>query len=199
MSAPTTARGKTAVDWLRRQPRRNLLVAALLPVLVIMWLPLLTGGSKPAASTAPTVATPTPPSAPLAEMAAPSAEIPDLPAVTKLSERVHELLVPFQPRWQPESAQPADTSPGDRTPRSDPTPEGPLADLETDDRQLVPTTILISAGQPPIAIVNGRACRVGDAVHGHTVIAIAEQHMTYRRGSDSVAVRLPAPRLGDKR
>ena len=39
----------------------------------------------------------------------------------------------------------------------------------------------------------------GDAVHGPTVIAIAEQPMLYRSGSDTVAVRLPAPRLGDKR
>lgn len=199
MSAPTTAPGRTAVDWLRRQPRRNLLVVALLPVLVIMWLPLLTGGSKSAPSTAPIIATPTPPSAPLAELAAPSAEIPDLPTVTRLGERIHELLVPYQPRWQPEPAPPVDTSPGHGTPPSDPAPRGPVAERSTDDRQLVPTTILISAGQPPIAIVNGRAYRVGDAVHGHTVIAIAEQHMLYRSGSDTVAVRLPAPRLGDKR
>ncbi len=193
MSAPTTAPGRTAVDWLRRQPRRNLLVLALLPVLVMMWVPLLTGGSKPAPSTAPTVATQTPPSAPLAEVATPSAELPGLPAVTRLGDRIQELLVPYQPRWQPEPTPPEDTSPGDRTPR------GSVAEPSTDDRQLVPSTILISSGQPPIAIVNGRAYRVGDAVHGHTVIAIAEQHMLYRSGSNTVAVRLPTPRLGDKR
>lgn len=199
MSAPTTGPGRTTVDWLRRQPRRNLLVVALLPVLVIAWLPLLTGGSKPTPSTTPPGATPTPPSTPLAEMAAPSAEIPDQPAVARLGGRIHELLVPYQPRWQPESARPADTSPDGRTSQSDPASRASLAEPETDDRQLVPSTILISAGRPPIAIVNGRACRVGDAVHGHTVIAIAEQHMLYRSGSGTVAVRLPAPRLGARR
>ena len=196
MSTATPARRRTAVDWLRRQPRRNLLVIALLPVLVMMWVPLLTGGSKPAPAAAPTVATPAPPSAPLAEMAAPSAELPGLPAVTRLGDRIQELLVPYQPRWQADPAPPRDTSPRGRTP---PPQKGSIADLETDDEHLVPSTILMSSGRPPIAIVSGRAYRVGDSVHGHTVIAIAEQHMLYRSGSNTVAVRLPSPRLGDKR
>lgn len=192
----TTTRARTAVDWLRRQPKRNLLVLALLPVLVMLWLPLLSGGSKSAPSAPAAGPLPSPPSAPLAEMAAPEADALDLPAVTRLSDRIEALMVPYEPRWQP-TREP--TRPGNSTtPAIDNTPKGSVADLESDDEQLVPSTILISPGRPPIAIVRGRSCRVGDAVHGHTVIAIAEQHMLYRSGSDTVAVRLPAPRLGEK-
>ncbi len=194
MTAAGEAPGPAMLARLRRQPKRALLVAALVPVLVILWIPLLTGGSKPASVPQPATTQPAteaaspPPSAPLAEMAPSTPAAIGRAGVTELSTRIDDLRRPYEPRWHPTDNAPA-------------APAAAIAPIrvEHDAPQLTPSSILVSPGTRPIAIVQGRPCGVGDAVLGHTIVDITERHVVYRHESRVLTVPLSPPSLGGHR
>lgn len=182
----TTAR---AMVWLRRQPKRNLLLVALVPLMVWLWLPLLGGDKRrpPAAPEAtgqtPNGATPspnaTPFAAPLAETAGPQA----------LAQRLAASTAPFTPRWR-ELDDPApfrSTAPGVQ---STPNSAGPT--------DWTPTTIVLSAGTPPLAVVQGRPRQIGDRLGARELVAIEEHRVVWREGAVLIPVALPGP-TGDSR
>jgi hypothetical protein len=178
------------VARLRRLPKRYFALALLLPVLVVLWLPLLTGKSKsrPAAATAAT-ADAAVAAAPAAETAVPAgAEAPaatPIEAAAELNLRVAKMLEPFEPRWR-EAADPVPFR----------APAVIAAEtLAAADAELVPTTIVLSSGQAPIAIIDGQAWRPGDSIGDRTIVAIEERRVLFREGNKTYAVSLPEARL----
>jgi hypothetical protein len=179
---------------LRRMPRRQLLVIALLPVLVLAWLPLLRGG-------APTATTPA--GAELAAKLPPDAPTPAAPpgetalvatmaggspaAILALGERLRAVQAPFVPRWRGRAAVTGDA----------PLPAAAIADHTP--AELTPTAILLTRNGPPVAIVQGKPQRVGDQVLGYTIVAIAEGRVDYVQGSRHLTVPLPNKQLGAPR
>ena len=133
-----------AVAWLRRQPKRNLLLLALVPLLVWLWLPLL-GGERsrptpppPALGNAPAAVVPgTAFAAPLAETAGPLA----------MAQRLAALTAPYQPRWHEHD---------DPAPFRSTAPGAAATSTETGPTNWTPTTIVLSDGGPPLAVVQGR-------------------------------------------
>jgi hypothetical protein len=99
-------------------------------------------------------------------------------------------MLPFEPRWQPA---PEPSLSKDNAPNESLTAAG------LDAAGLTPSTILMSPGRPAIAIVQGRPCRIGDSILGVTLVGIAEQHVLYRSGNDTLTVQLPSPPLGGPR
>lgn len=175
-----------AVAWLRRQQKRNLLLLVLVPVLVWLWLPLL-GGDRRRPTPAP-AAVPSAPAgaAPASALAAPLAETAG-PLV--MAQRLAALTAPYQPRWH-ELHDPApfrSTAPGAAATSAD---AGPTS--------WTPTTIVLSDGAPPLAVVQGRLRRLGDHLGPRELVAIEEHRIVWREGAVLIPVALPGP-TGDSR
>lgn len=49
-------------------------------------------------------------------------------------------------------------------------------------------------GPRPIAIVDGRACRVGTVLSGYRLTAIEREHVVFQRAGEQVILRLPPPK-----
>lgn len=195
-----------ALVWLRTRPPRQWLLAALLPVLVGAWLPLLRGRAdgpsaapttpSPAATNAGTFANPPPglapgPSSPLAaaplgEIAAPLGAL----ATQPFEQRLQALGRAYQPRWSAE----ADPAPFRSTLR---------AEVQGNDTTAIgtswtPTAIVLSPTAPAIAIVQGAPRHVGDRIGERTLIAIEEHRIVYREGDVTIPIALPTPQLGGR-
>lgn len=199
------ATGKSA-----RLTRRHVVLIALVPVLFAVWIPVLSGGSRrPAPAPTPTAvpaetAPDAPPATPVAETAIESAtDAGPLAAVVtssnELTQRLSALSTPFQPRWAMRRSDPFQkpTGPGPETaPTPAPSPTQPMASRQ--DVDLAPAAVLLSAGQQPLAIIGGRTYRPGDEVLGHTIVAIEERRVVFRRADQTFAVSMPAPTLGQE-
>lgn len=184
-SAAETSPAKALV-WLRRQPKRNLLLVALVPLLVWLWLPLLGGGKQRPTPTPAVVDTPpnvvtatTPGAAPLAEIAGPQA----------LAQRLAASTAPFTPRWREHD---------DPTPFRSTAPGVPDTASPTGPTNWTPTTIVLSAGAPPLAVVQGRPRQLGDRLGARELVAIEEHRIVWREGTVLIPVALPGP-TGDPR
>ncbi len=186
-TAAAATPGARALSWVRRQPKRHLLLVALVPVLLLLWLPILTGGTTPAAvaakTTPPVAGTAPVAAAPAGESAPGSLATTTIAAAAALEQRVRTLTAPFQPRWIATTPAPV-TAP----PRAAADPISYSA--------LVPSAILLSRGGDPVAIVQGRACRVGDVVAGRTIVAIEERRVVYREGGRTVTADMTGTALG---
>lgn len=188
------ARGAAFAAWLRRQPRRNLLLLALVPVLVMMWLPLLKGQARNAPAAAPGAASSAMPAdvaaAPLAESAPRAPGPAAIAATAEFEARVKKLIEPYRPRWSGIAAM---TTP-------EPAPQAPAARPDPATwSALVPTMILITRGAEPLAIVQGRTCRVGDNVAGRTIVAIEERRVIYRDGDNTITAAMASSPPGGQR
>lgn len=202
-----------ALVWLRTRPPRQWLLAALLPVLVGAWLPLLRGRTDgpsaapttpssstttppPAATNAGTFANPppglapgpssTPAAAPLGELAAPLGAL----ATQPFEQRLQALRRAYQPRWSAE----ADPAPFRSTLR---------AEVQGNDTTAIgtswtPTAIVLSPTAPAIAIVQGAPRHIGDRIGERTLIAIEEHRVVYREGDVTIPIALPTPQLGGR-
>ena len=175
-----------AVAWLRRQPKRNLLLLALVPMLVWLWLPLL-GGERRRPTPTPT-APPNVPAAvvpgtafaaPLAESAGPLA----------MAQRLAALTAPYRPRWHEHD---------DPAPFRSTAPGAAATSTETGPTNWTPTTIVLSDGGPPLAVVQGRPRRIGDHLGPRELVAIEEHRVVWREGAVLIPVALPGP-TGDPR
>ena len=169
---------------LRRVPKRNLALVLLLPVLVALWLPLLTGTSR-SRGVAPPPGPGAPPSAPAAETAGEVTGTDAVTAAASLSQRLQQLDTPFRARWSP---------------AHDPAPfRAPsIVSAETVSdaaAELVPSSIVLSEGQTPVAIIGGRTYRPGDQIHGRNILGIEERRVLFREGNKTYAVSLPEPTL----
>ena len=200
MNPPTTTTGTNAPlaaarAFLRRQPKRNLLLLALLPVLVVAWLPLLTGRGG---SAVPALVPPPPPAtnglaaasgaaaAPLGEIAAAGAGLPLQP----FEQRLHALARPYTRRWSAD----ADPAPFRSTMgNAVASPAAPAA-----GSSWTPTAIVLSPTAPAIAIVQGAPRQVGDRIGERTLVAIEEHRVVYREGDVTIPIALPAPQLGGR-
>ena len=200
MNPPTTTTGTNAPlaaarAFLRRQPKRNLLLLALLPVLVVAWLPLLTGRGG---SATPALVPPPPPAtnglaaasgaaaAPLGEIAAAGAGLPLQP----FEQRLHALARPYTRRWSAD----ADPAPFRSTMgNAVASPAAPAA-----GSSWTPTAIVLSPTAPAIAIVQGAPRQVGDRIGERTLVAIEEHRVVYREGDVTIPIALPAPQLGGR-
>jgi len=172
-----------AVAWLRRQPKRNLLLLALVPVLVWLWLPLL-GGARPRPNPAPAaVANPTPASAPVAgtPFAAPLAEGAGPQGVAR---QLAALTAPYQPRWHEHD---------DPLPFRSTAPGAAATATEASPTNWTATTIVLSDGAPPLAVVQGRPRRIGDRLGPRELVAIEEHRIVWREGTVLIPVALPGP------
>lgn len=174
-----------AMAWLRRQPKRNLLLVALVPLMVWLWLPLLRGDKRnPAPAPGTTGRTPND-AAPAATFAAPfAAPLAETAGPQALAQRLAASTAPFTPRWR-ELDDPApfrSTAPGAET---TPNPTGPT--------NWTPTTIVLSAGAPPLAVVQGRPRQVGDRLGARELVAIEEHRIVWREGAVLIPVALPGP------
>lgn len=203
MNPPTTPAGTNAPlaaarAFLRRQPKRNLLLLALLPVLVVAWLPILTsrGGTGTPAAVPPPVApatngaaaAPVAPvaAAPLGEIAAPAAGLPLQP----FEQRLQALARPYARRWSA-AADPAPfrTTMG----AAAASPAAPAS-----GSSWTPTAIVLSPAAPAIAIVQGAPRQVGDRIGERTLVAIEEHRVVYREGDVTIPIALPIPQLGGR-
>ncbi|MBL8728004.1 MAG: hypothetical protein JNM25_06210 [Planctomycetes bacterium] len=199
-----------------RLTRRHVVLIALLPVLVAVWIPVMSGGRRPATATppspgvapAPPVAAADdepgepgpPPAAPGVETAAAVPLHRVVAGAGELTRRLQALSTPFQPRWTRTAGDPfAIATPAPV--RTAPTDIASLPRLELaarPDPDLVPTAVLLSAGQEPLAIIGGRTYRPGDEVAGHRIVTIEERRVVFRRGDRTLPVSIPAPTLGQE-
>lgn len=197
----------------RRLTRRHLVLLALVPVLCAVWVPVLTGGSRrpppaPVPKTSPVepgAATEAPPAAPTGEVAAADPADASAPLASvvvtsnELTQRLAALATPFQPRWTVRRSDPFQKPPAAVTaaaPAPSPSPSVPVANRQ--DQDLAPAAVLLSPGQQPLAIIGGRTYRPGDDVAGHTIVAIEERRVVFRRADQTFAVSMPAPSLGQE-
>lgn len=178
--------------WLARQPRRNVLLVALLPVLVWLWLPLL-GGSRQDAAPAPgaavsqpAAASGQPPPMPAGEVAVPTTIADGILAVAAFEARLRELTQPYRPRLGAETNAPVEAAPG-------------VEPAGTPFTGLVPSAILLSRGGEAMAIVQGNAYRIGDTVAGRTIVAIEERRVVYREGTRTFTAEMGGATLGGHR
>ena len=184
--------------FLRRQPKRNLLLAALLPVLVGAWLPILRGRSD-AAPTPPAVPSsqptsgPTPPAAAAPIAAAPLGEVANLApgmALQPFEHRLQALARPYARRWSPDhDPAPFRTTMGAAVANPTAAAGGPT---------WTPTALVLSPSAPAIAIVQGAPRQVGDRIGERTLITIEEHRVVYREGDVTIPIALPAPQLGGR-
>lgn len=198
---------KAGAGRLARLGKRHLVLLALLPLLIVVWIPVLGGGSRRAPTpppAAPAVTEPEPPStsgsaetppAPLGESAA--AAMPLVIASTReLTTRLATLATPYRPRWSIRRGDPfvPATAAAVRPAAAPPaTPTDEVTDRQ--DTDLEPSAVLLSEGQPPLAIIGGRSCRPGDDVAGHTIVTIEERRVVYRRADRTFAVSIRSPAL----
>lgn len=173
------APNRTLLARLGRLQKRHLALALLVPVLVVLWLPLITGKKK--SPNAPAAAG-DPAAAPAGEPARPTNPID---AALALDERLERLVLPYEPRWSA---------------RRDPAPfRAPVVfaaeTVANADAALVPSSIVLSAGQAPFAIIAGHIYRPGDTIDGRSILAIEERRVLFREGNKTYAVSLPAPTL----
>lgn len=169
---------------LRAMPRQRLLLLALTPVLVAVWIPVASGRKRPAAAPPPAAAAFPAPAAETAAMAP-----ADLPArAAALIARLRQLTSPHEPRWTTATGEPF---------RSALVP-APVDVITTAEPELAPSAIVLSRSASPVAIVQGRTCGIGDTVAGRTIVAIEERRVVYRDGDATFAVAMPAPTLGTR-
>lgn len=189
--APKVARQRPRFD------RRLLVLVLLLPVLVAVWIPLLSGGSAPSAAPAATPAAP-PPAAPAGEsVAVATAADAAAPFDTRtLLADVRDRIASYEPRWSRVARDPFAVV-GAEPPAEAPVPITPTG--TTPAAALVPSAVLLSEGQPPIAIVGGRACRPGDDVADCHIVRIEERRVVYRRNGVTFAVAIPSPAAAKER
>lgn len=181
--------------FLRRQPKRNLMLLALLPVLVVAWLPLLTGrgGSAtpplvppPATTGVAAASSAAMAAAPLGEIAAAGAGLPLQP----FEQRLHALARPYTRRWSADAdPTPFRTTMGNAVA----SPAAPAA-----GSSWTPTAIVLSPTAPAIAIVQGAPRQVGDRIGERTLVAIEEHRVVYREGDVTIPIALPIPQLGGR-
>lgn len=175
----------------RRLGRRHVVLLALLPLLVAAWIPVLSP-ARPAGPAQPPPAPPPMP-APGGETAGAATAAGGGPATTAAPLDLAALFERIQrgaaTRWDParhgDPFAPADHA--DVTPQ----PEAARAALR-------PSSIYLSPGRPPVAIIDGRPCRPGDAIGGVVVHAIEERRVLFRDGDRTYAASLPEPALAGR-
>jgi hypothetical protein len=116
----------------------------------------------------------------------------------ELVEWLEHLVAPFAPRWtgaDPFAAAVETAAPAPRDVGGPGKVEAPEVELA----ELVPTAIVLSPTQGPIAILDGKVCRPGDIVAGRVVVAIEERRVVLRSGNQTYAVSMPLPELGGSR
>jgi hypothetical protein len=212
-----TARGARSPRRTPRLTQRHVVLIVLVPVLVAVWIPVMTGGRRappvappaatalavpPRAATDPgdtTLETAAPPPAPGLETAL---VVPTHSVVANagtLTYRLRALTTPFTPRWTPGA--------GDPFAIAAPVPSSSPQDLASVPRPelagsrnptLVPTAVLMSIGQEPMAIIGGRSYRPGDDIAGHRIVAIEERRVVFRRGDATFSVSIPTPTFGQE-
>ncbi len=184
---------------LSRVSKKTVLLVLLAPVLVLVWIPVLTGSSKStapkvqpkpavaagpaelgnAASTAQFMAP-----APMGETAAGIQPVASAPLTLGVLKRdATDAIRHVAPRWKD---------------RRDPFGSGdPVAEVQTEPRDLTwsPTSILLSQGLPPIAVINGRSYRTGDRVGSVFIVKIEERRVTYRDGDRLFSAELAIPQI----
>ncbi len=182
------AAGSSVGARLRRMPKRYLVLLAQVPVLVVLWLPLLSGKSgrrPPPAGGRPTSAIEPPPAAPGVESAPATTSTGVVASAAALQERLQALTAPFAPQWRPDGAQSPFRAPL----------VAMTATPEQEDASLTPTAIVLSAAEAPVAIIGGQTYRLGDTIAGRSIVAIEERRVLYRQGAKTYAVSLPEPNL----
>lgn len=185
MSAPAqTDRNTTLLAGLRRMPRRYLALAALVPVLIVLWLPILTGSRRSTGAGSP-AAVNAPPAAPAGETAATPTSVGAITNAAALRDRLQGLLAPYTPKWTPVA---------DKSPFRAPIVVATEA-LTAADAGITPTTILLGVGTTPVAIIGGQPYRPGDTIDGRSILAIEERRVLFREGNKTYAVSLPEPTL----
>lgn len=186
--APRTART-------HRTSKRHIVLIALVPVLVAVWIPVLGGGNRnPKALPAPAAP---PAAAPAGEVAPPTTAASPVDAAQLILD-VRRRMAPYEPLWSAAAGDPfVAGDAGERPAEARPEAPAPTADAPRDVR-LVPTTVLLSRGELPIAIIAGRQYRLGDEIDGNRITAIEEQRVVYRRGDEVFAVTIRQPTLPRK-
>ena len=186
MTVPARDQRGSLTARLRRLPRRYLMLALLVPVLVVLWLPLLTGKSRNERRPPPPpdTATATPSAAPAGETASTRTGASVAEAAAALEGRLQQLLTPFAPRMSPRDGNPF------RAPVI-----APAVAEAMEDAELTPTTILLSANARPIAIIGGQPYCPGDTIGSRRIVAIEERRVLFREGNKTYAVSLPEPTL----
>ncbi|MEM7202800.1 MAG: hypothetical protein AAF628_21250 [Planctomycetota bacterium] len=181
----------------RQNPTKTVMLVALLPVMVVVWIPVL----RPAAPR------PVDASASLspAGQAVPATVVADVeeasgvegPAVDTdaLRELVDRALGRAGPR------QVAGVL-GDPFGGTSPVPAVPLAETMLDESslapapaELVPSSVMLSSAQDPIAVIRGRACRRGDEIDGFVVVSIEERRVLLqsRESGRVFTIDMPVP------
>jgi hypothetical protein len=186
---PLRGRGSGLQRWLspfRRRPRQTLLLGALLPVLVTVWMPVLRGSAPPAAGpgSAPALATadPTPTKSHPVEAASLAERMERIRGHLGTRDRAPAIDDPFAH----DGAAPAPAV----------TRDGLPDDVRAAD--LTPTSIALSRVVHPIAIIRGRPYRPGDRIDDFVILAIEERRVLLGRGNDVWAVAIPEPTLGGR-
>lgn len=180
---------------LRGNPRKRLLLLALLPVIVLAWVPVLRGSSS-------STAAPTPrPSAAslLPESAAEPPVVVDLELRARMGALVEGLDAARAPSWRErEGEQPFGSPlarPGAGASASGARGQGgsTLARLNKAEEEalaetLVPTCTFLSSKRGNVAIIGGGMYRVGDRIEGFSVqeiksraVVLQGQHGVYER------------------
>jgi hypothetical protein len=186
----------------RRLPRpskKNAMLLALVPVLVVVWIPVLRGKQRPAPPPrpAPAIETDEPPAAPGVETAPTMPAASAVTGASDLTHRLQDLMVPFTARWSAADGDPF--VPVDATPKPpDATQVPPGTPATQSDLTLVPSAVLISRGDAPLAIIGGRSYRTGDHVDGRRIVGIEERRVLFEHGGKTFAVSLPQPTLGQE-
>lgn len=202
MSTATRKPGSDPVAAAKaRLRRRNTLLVLLLPVLIAVWIPVLRGKPSPSAppSPPPTVSPATGPAA-AGEVQATTPAGAVVAATADITHRLQQLITPFTPRW---SLADGDPFAVDGTPVGAPAPAAPATETAptltiVHDPHFVPSAVLISPNQPPLAIIDGRCRQVGDEIQGYRIVRIEERRVVFQQDGNSFAVPIPEPTLGQE-
>ncbi len=160
---------------MRANPRKRFILIALLPVMIVVWVPVLKGGSS-----SPSPPRPTTPSSssPGEEAAAPPPPI-DLELRGRLGELVGDLDVDWEPVWAgledehpfgiPVNQSDEDSASADADPRQRVAPGSKEDDEARLAATLFPTSTFLSEKHGDVAIIDGFPYRTGEEIE-HFVI-----------------------------
>jgi len=179
---------------LRGNPRKRLLLLALLPVIVLAWVPVLRGGSSSTAAP-----TPRPTAASTGPESAAEPVVVDLELRARMGALVDALDASRVPSWRERDGEQPFGSPLARTGAgasgSGAGAQGgstlsrlTRAEEEALAETLVPTCTFLSSKRGNVAVIGGGTYRVGDRVEGFSVqevksraVVLQGQHGVYER------------------
>lgn len=190
-SGPAPSLSERLLQPFRRNKKRSVVLLTLLPVMVLAWIPVIRGNANAAPSrqqVAPALDAEAFAPAPTGEVF-----IPTMLDDSAIERHLADLRVPPDYRWELSPA----TDPFVRDSGSAAAVGSAVAsDASKRFAHLVPSLIVLAGEREPIAMIAGRACRIGDEVDGFVIAAIEARRVVVLRANEPFTISIPEPEVG---